>query len=460
MRKAFGIGLACAMGVIGSGCGEKAAEIEAGDGLTESGGAISLESGYRLPQGCAEGERPSWNASAAAWVCAQSTSGGEGAVRAGNGLELEAGVMSLAPAYQLPQSCPGDSVPRWDGSAWSCAEMPAAGLTDVAAGQGLTGATVGGVATLALDTGFTDSRYARRLARTVIVSPTGDPAADGATLRAAFDNLPRVSSEEPVLVQIEPGRYDLGPTPLALPDNVLLEGAGPEATVIFGTGSSVLETTGSVTLRQLGVHTEATGVAATAVNSGAGKLRIENSMLDAVGDRVVHVLSANGTTLEILSSTLRGTSSAPDQSENVALNLNASPTTVTASTLVVAGGGRPSAVIAMSSQFNAVASQILSSSTYGQPMGIRLYLGGGIQLQASTLRASGGADPTAIYTDTFPGPVLAEFSRVVGTYAVMDNAGTVVRFGGSFVMGAVSASHAACAATWNGDFGMRTANCQ
>ena len=58
----------------------------AGTGLTLSGGAFSLTTPYRLPQGCAIGQITEWNGSA--WICAaDANSGGDiTAVNAGTGL--------------------------------------------------------------------------------------------------------------------------------------------------------------------------------------------------------------------------------------------------------------------------------------------------------------------------------------------------------------------------------------
>ncbi len=56
----------------------------AGTGLTLSGGAFSLVAGYRLPQGCNNGQMAEWNGSA--WVCGNNMGGDITAVNAGTGL--------------------------------------------------------------------------------------------------------------------------------------------------------------------------------------------------------------------------------------------------------------------------------------------------------------------------------------------------------------------------------------
>jgi len=75
-----------------------------------------------------------------------------------------------------------------------------------------------------------------------IVSPVaGDPGASGAALRTAYANVSNASSTEPVVLKLEPGTYDIGNSPLEMDkSDVHLEGSGREATIITGSGFSIL----------------------------------------------------------------------------------------------------------------------------------------------------------------------------------------------------------------------------
>lgn len=75
---------------------------------------------------------------------------------------------------------------------------------------------------------------------TIVISPTGDPVINGATLANTVNGITGASQSEPVLVWIEPGTYTLGQT-LSVPANVYLRGSGQGATRITRTGD--LETT-------------------------------------------------------------------------------------------------------------------------------------------------------------------------------------------------------------------------
>ncbi|MFT3792567.1 MAG: hypothetical protein QM741_16220 [Rudaea sp.] len=46
---------------------------------------------------------------------------------AGTGLALSGSTFSVAPTYQLPQTCATNQVPQWSGTAWGCVALPGAG---------------------------------------------------------------------------------------------------------------------------------------------------------------------------------------------------------------------------------------------------------------------------------------------------------------------------------------------
>lgn len=98
-------------------------------------------------------------------------------------------------------SCAVGEMPSWDGAAWVCSPDHAFGY-----------------------------------ARTAVIGPVGDgsdPVANGAALLAAVGDLPvPTSQEESWLVEVEPGRYELGPSPLFVPPWTTLRGAGGGFTVV------------------------------------------------------------------------------------------------------------------------------------------------------------------------------------------------------------------------------------
>jgi hypothetical protein len=84
------------------------------------------------------------------------------------------------------------------------------------------------------------------LIRTIVVSPVpGDAVASGNALLAAVSGISGASAENPYLVKIEPGIFDLDGQVLIMKSYVDLEGSGELVTVIRGNGSA----SGGVTLQ-------------------------------------------------------------------------------------------------------------------------------------------------------------------------------------------------------------------
>jgi len=77
---------------------------------------------------------------------------------------------------------------------------------------------------------------ASRLVRTIVVSPAATPAASGAALLAAVERAD-ASADNPWLIKLEPGVYDLGARSLAMKPFLDLEGSGRETTSIMSNDS-------------------------------------------------------------------------------------------------------------------------------------------------------------------------------------------------------------------------------
>jgi hypothetical protein len=89
--------------------------------------------------------------------------------------------------------------------------------------------------------------------RTIIVSPiVGDPVASGDALRHAYGSVTDATAQDPVLIKIEPGTYDIGPTPMELDKyDVHLEGSGRDVTTITGSGFVVLRARAKLNLGRI-----------------------------------------------------------------------------------------------------------------------------------------------------------------------------------------------------------------
>ena len=166
------------------GTGITGVTVGAASGLT--GGGSSGNVALSLLTSCAPNQVLKW--SGAAWTCANdldtdTNSGGDmTSVTTAIGTGLQGGATTGDALLSLLTTCAPNQLLKWNGSAWACAaDLDSGGdVTDVVAGNGLTGGGASGALTVdvgagtgitvsanavALDTAFTDTRY---------VNATGD----------------------------------------------------------------------------------------------------------------------------------------------------------------------------------------------------------------------------------------------------------------------------------------------
>ncbi|MEM6796607.1 MAG: hypothetical protein AAF725_21730 [Acidobacteriota bacterium] len=94
---------------------------------------------------------------------------------------------------------------------------------------------IGLMATLTLVLASAAAAQTPPFTRTVIVNNTGTDAANGAALLAALSGLsPAPSATNPWLIKLEGGVYDVGTTPVMLPEFVNLQGSGIHASTLRG----------------------------------------------------------------------------------------------------------------------------------------------------------------------------------------------------------------------------------
>ncbi|MFL7790922.1 MAG: tail fiber domain-containing protein, partial [Anaerolineae bacterium] len=88
-------------------------------GLGLVGTQFSIIPAYRLPQGCANGAIPEWNATSSTWDCG--TDDGT-PYSAGTGLTLVGAQFSIIQTYRLPQGCTNGAIAEWNASSstWDC----------------------------------------------------------------------------------------------------------------------------------------------------------------------------------------------------------------------------------------------------------------------------------------------------------------------------------------------------
>ena len=89
----------------------------------------------------------------------------------------------------------------------------------------------------ALLDGNSASAFQRSYSHTVVVSPGATPSESGTALLDGLAGITTASSNNPFLVKLEPGVYDVGATAVSMQPYVDVEGSGQDTTTITGTQS-------------------------------------------------------------------------------------------------------------------------------------------------------------------------------------------------------------------------------
>jgi len=230
---------------------------------------------------------------------------------AGNGLSLSATAFSVdfgVAQRRVTGTCGAGSSIRAiaaDGSVICEPDDNSGGtITAVTPGAGLSGGgSSGGVALQVAFAGtgtaitatrsdhLHDDRYTLPPARTVFVRSGGSPNANGVTLLAAMAGLTDSSCNNPYLVKLEPGIYDLGTQSLAMKPCVDVEGSGELVTTLTAAGRASTQTgtvigANNAELRLVTVRNTGGAHAAVAIFSNVGALRLSH----------VTALASGGTT--------------------------------------------------------------------------------------------------------------------------------------------------------------------
>jgi hypothetical protein len=204
----------CAADATGAGGGGDISSVTVGPAGGLVGGGATGDLQLSLLNTCGMGQVLKWNGST--WICANdvdtdTNSGGDmTSVTTAIGTGLQGGATTGDAALSLLTTCSAGQLLKWGGSSWACANdidtSNAGDITDVIAGNGLTGGAAAGAATLnvvagsgivvaadsvSLDYGVTDGRYVNATGDTM--TGTLDMAGNAVTNRAcpaAYTKIP------------------------------------------------------------------------------------------------------------------------------------------------------------------------------------------------------------------------------------------------------------------------------
>ncbi|AKU90859.1 hypothetical protein [Vulgatibacter incomptus] len=266
---------------------EPAKPLFAGEGLQRNRDQLDLRRAYRLPQECAAGSLPRFDAVAGEWLCGSVAS----VIAEGAGWVLD-------PAHRLPRQCAAGSLPRFDTvvAEWTCGSVESV----IAEGAGWVldptnrlpercakGETVKWSGTRWACAGGDSERV-------IVVRATDDFFGNAADLRAAVKRAEEiimhhddgdVHPNRDIVVQLEPGTYVIGTKALNLPAGVSLEGIGPEVLLEGGwSGEPVVSMMYVSELRRLMIRSSANGISVHGSSMRLEDVRIASEGSAVFGD--------------------------------------------------------------------------------------------------------------------------------------------------------------------------------
>jgi hypothetical protein len=218
--------------------------------------------------------------------------------------------------------------------------------------------------------GLTNLNAQPRYVRSVVVSPVGAPAANGAALLAALASITTASASNPWLLKIEPGIYDVGAASLVMKPFVDVEGSGETVTRITGAGSAS-SSVGTV--------------------QGADNAELRFLSVESVGGAFATALLLDGVSTSLGRVTALATGGATE-SRGIGISNAASPLLrdVTASASSVAGNSRGISVRSLSTPRLA---GVTAASLAGNAESVGIYYDGGSALELHEVRASATGAP-------------------------------------------------------------------
>jgi hypothetical protein len=327
--------------------------------------------------------------------------------------------------------------------------------------------------------------------RTVLVSPTGTPAANGAALLAAMAGITDATSTRQVLLKVEPGIYDLGTERLLIKNWVDVEGSGELVTLVrsdaLASGSVATITIPSHTeLRSLtvvqdgghipmAVHVEVGGRVRdlTARTSGGsfaamalradGAARIDRVSAQAIAtDASVYGIILYGAGSELRNVTAYAQASGSSNSAGITVQQGGHE--LDGVRAEASGGASAFGLLSMTTGIPTLRLRNVSlraSEAATTNIALRLL---DHRLEATNLSASADGNDAVGMTIGHPsGPgALANVhaSQISATTAVRNlSSSNTARFGASQLTGAISGSNLTCVHSYDGSFVARTASC-
>jgi len=200
------------------------------------------------------------------------------------------------------------------------------------------GMAAGAESQLVFPDGSQQDIAAAEYTRIVVVNADGSATENGTALLAAVSDVTTAAADNPFLIQLEPGNYDLGASALSMKEYVSVHGSGLGSTIVTSSGATTISLNDNATLQFLTAqNTGSNAVALRASGVSVSVFRIAAVSLGSTGDNAA-VSIESGAGVNITNSTI--SADASNSGDNIGLLVTGTGSLANArSTSITASGG-------------------------------------------------------------------------------------------------------------------------
>jgi len=309
----------------------------------------------------------------------------------------------------------------------------------------------------------------KKYTKTIIVAPVGSTSENGTLLLNSLNGIAGNSNENPFLLKLEPGIYDIGSSPLEMKEFVHIEGAGEGASIIVGnvnaTDSGVIIAANDTELRFVSIQNLGDDVGSLTHSIGIycneTSPRITHVTVWAKnGDRHCYAVNVLGGAAPLLTNVSLNAIDAGDTNIGLYVQSADSAPTIRNSEIFVSGGSENRGVY-VETYASAYLDDVEITAVGTSAHGVFFKTVGDVEVLNCRIDAAYAVLVSG--TAGTGGTLKIDSSIIIGTSNGVRNdngANTTFYVGASRIEGANSTSNITCVGTYDGSYAPLNGTCQ
>ncbi len=310
----------------------------------------------------------------------------------------------------------------------------------------------------------------RKYNKTIIVAPVGTTTENGTLLLNTLNGISGNNNENPFLLKLEPGIYDIGTTPLTMKEFVHIEGSGEGASIIVGnintTDSGVIIGADDTELRfvsiqNLGGAPEGSNTHSIGIYCNGTSPRITHVTVWAKnGDRHCYAVNALLGAAPLLTNVSLNAIDADEESIGLYVQSASSAPTMRNSEIFVSGGSNNRGIYVESSA-SAYLDDVEITAVGTSSHGVLFKTDG--EVEAINCKFDAAYAVLVTSTAGTGGTLKVDSSIIIGTSNGVRNdngANTTFYVGASRIEGSNSSSNITCVGAYDENYAPLDATCQ